>query len=139
MSADYDLHSSDESYYYDDISSDFYSDDSQLFAKYQLHQSTHPKAPLPLPEINIPDPSIAICHSIEQSQQLIQKQFNRDSSTLRTNPIPGIVILPLKDFNLIRKDHRNNREFKHILVLPAGENFSLVHKDFAQVIQLLCP
>lgn len=138
MSVDYDLNASDDTYYYDDSLSDYFSDDSQMFHHDQLHQINSSQASFPLPEINIPDPSIAICHSIEQSQQLIQKQFNRDSSTLRTNPIPGIVILPLKDFNLIRKDHRNNREFNHILVTPAGENFSVVHNDFAQAIQLLC-
>ena len=138
MSVDYDLNPSDDSYYYDDSLSDYFSDDSQMFHHDQLNEVNDSKVSLPLPEISVPDPSIAICHSIEQSQQLIQEQFNRSSSTLRTDPIPGIVVLPLKDFNLIRKDHRSNRQFTHLLVTPAGENFPLVHTDFAQAIEFLC-
>lgn len=90
-----------------------------------------------IPEADIPDPSIAICYSLDQSKQLIQKRFGVSPSTFRSKPIPGIVVLPLKDINLIRKDNRYNRILPHIIVFPTGENFNLVHQDFAQSIQIL--
>ena len=133
---DYNLNCSEESYY-DDSLSDYFSDDSQMFHHHQLNEGDSSSADLPIPEISIPDPSIAICNSLDQSKQLIQERFDIDPSSLRSHPIPGIVILPLKDINLIRKDTRHNRVLPHILVFPAGDNFNLVHSDFAQCIQIL--
>ena len=108
-----------------------------MFHSHQLNEDNSSSADLPIPEVSIPDPSIAICNSLNQSKQLIQERFNIDPSSLRSHPIPGIVILPLKDINLIRKDTRHHRVLPHILVFPAGDNFNLVHQDFAQSIQIL--
>lgn len=132
-------------YYYD---SDYNSDDIFLDEPTQSKQpKSHTtnlndshvsfKTPLPIPQIDIPDPSIAICHSLEQSQELIKKQFGVDPNHLRTSDINGLVIIPIKDLNLIRKDTRNHRIFHHILVFPFGENFDLVHTDFKQSIEIL--
>ena len=134
---DYEFNPYDSDSWPDPMSSPILEDESQMFHRDQLHSQHSAPADLPLPEVSIPDPSIAICHSLEQSKQLIQKRFNIDTSSLRSHPIPGIVIIPLKDINLIRKDSRNNRVLPHIMVFPAGENFELIHSDFAQAINIL--
>ena len=108
-----------------------------MFHRDQLHEGHSSSSSIPFPQVNIPDPAVAICHSLDQSKQLIQERFNIDPSSLRSHPVPGLVILSLKDINLIRKDTRNHRVLPHILVLPAGENFELVHSDFAASIQIL--
>lgn len=135
--SEYELNNYDSESWPEPTSSPILEDESQMFHRDQLHKSQSASFDLPLPQISIPDPAIAICHSLDQSKQLIQKRFNIDPSSLRSHSIPGIVILSIKDINLIRKDTRNNRVLPHILVLPAGENFQLVHSDFAQCIQIL--
>lgn len=137
MYVDYDLNASDTSYYDYDELSDYFSDDSQAFHHDQLQDISNTETPEPIPPPSIPDPSIAISNSIDQSRQLIQSKLNIDPSSLRHRNVPGIVILPLKDFNLIRKDARHGRTFKHILVIPSGENFTVIHQDFAQAISAL--
>lgn len=137
MDVDYDLNASDNSYYDYDSLTDYFSDDSQAFHHDQFKDLSYSETPEPLPPPSIPDPSIAISNSIDQSRQLIQSKFNFDCSSLRHHNVPGIVILPLKDFNLIRKDDRHGRILKHILVIPAGNDFQVIHKDFAQAILVL--
>lgn len=112
-------------------------DESQMFHRDQLHEEHSYQDNITVPPVDIPDDAIAICHSLDQSKQLIQKCFGVSPTALRHHPVPGIVIIPLKDINLIRKDNRHNRILPHIMVFPAGENFELVHSDFAQAIQIL--
>lgn len=112
-------------------------DESQKPHHDQLHEGHSAPPSIPLPQVNITDPSVAVCYSLDQSKQLIQERFGVSPSALRSISIPGIVVIPLKDINLIRKDTRHNRILPHIMVFPAGENFQLIHKDFAQSIQLL--
>jgi len=85
----------------------------------------------------IPDPAIAICNSLDQSKKLIQEHFGVPSAALRSHPFPGLVILPLKDINLIRKDNRSQRKQSMILIIPSGENFEIAHSDLAQMIHIL--
>ena len=133
----------DFDYYYD---SDYNSDD--IFLDEPSQSKPKPtcnlndshvsfKTPLPVPQVDIPDPSIAICHSLEQSQQLIKDKFGVDPNHLRSSDIHGVVVIPIKDLNLIRKDNRNHRIFNHILVFPFGDNFDLVHTDFKNSIEIL--
>ena len=136
-SYEYEFNPYDSDTYPDPDSSLILDDESQMFHRDQLHQNNFAESNIPVPEVSIPDPAIAICYSLDQSKQLIQERFGISPSALRSNPIPGIVIIPLKDINLIRKDCRHNRVLPHIMVFPAGENFELVHKDFAQSIQSL--
>lgn len=141
--------SSSDSYYEDSYDYEFnpydsdswpepiLEDESQMFHRDQLRQS-HSVPPTPtVPEAVIPDPSIAICHSLDQSKELIQANLGVRSSSLRSHNMSGIVIIPLKDINLIRKDHRCNRELPNIMVFPTGEDFQLAHPDFAYAIQVL--
>ena len=118
-------------------SSPILEDESQMFHRDQLNKVHTSPTYKSIPQVDIPDPSIAICHSLDQSKQLLQERFNISPSALRSRPIPGIVIIPLKDINLIRKDTRFNRVLHHIMVFPSGDNFELVHPDFAQSIKLL--
>lgn len=136
-SYDYEFNPYDSDSWPSPPSSPILEDESQMFHRDQLHEVHPVTSNIPIPQVNIPDPSIAICHSLDQSKQLIQERLGVSPSALRSHPIPGIVIIPLKDINLIRKDSRNNRVLNHIMVLPAGENFKLVHPDFAQCIETL--
>ena len=138
-SYEYEFNPYDSDSWPDNMSSPILDDDSQMFHRDQLHEGNSAPSSLPLPQVAIPDPSIAICYSLDQSKQLIQERFGVSPSALRSHPIPGIVIIPLKDINLIRKDSRNNRVLPHIMVFPTGENFQLIHNDFAQSIQILNP
>lgn len=144
---------SSESYYDDSYDYEFSPFDSELCSEYssspisedepssyQPHQSDQiqPTAPPPsLSEVVVPDPSVAICNSIDQSKQLIQTNFGIHPSSLRSSNLSGIAIIPLKDLNLIRKDHRFNRNLPNIIVLPTGDDFHIAHPDFAFAVQTL--
>lgn len=137
------MYTSEGSYSYEEDYSGF--DDNPLFNyDIQYNDPSIQSDETPCPEIDelipdpvIPDPAVAVCHSLDQSKQLIQNRFGINTSSLHSHPIPGLVILPLKDINLIRKDHRNNRKLNHILVIPEGENFQLIHNDFVQCLNIL--
>ena len=139
MNVEYCLDPDDDTIYsYDDDSLDnYFTDDSQAFHADQLPPQDNPNYCENIAPVEYPDPAIAFSHSLEQSKELIQKQFSLDSNSFHTSNVYGIVVLPLKDFNLIRKDNRFNRELKHLLVIPSGDNFPIVHPDFAQAIQVL--
>lgn len=136
-SYEYELNPYDSDSWPESESPPILEDESQNFHRDQLSKDHTTPTYHCLPQIDIPDPSIAICHSLDQSKQLLQERFNFSPSALRSHPIPGIVIIPLKDINLIRKDTRSNRVLPHIMVFPAGDNFELVHPDFAQSIKIL--
>lgn len=141
--------SSSDSYYSDSYEYEFnpydsdswpepiLEDESQMFHRDQLRQSQFTPPTPPVPEAVIPDNSIAVCHTLDQSKELIQATTGVNPSSLRSSSISGIVIIPIKDINLIRKDHRSNRNLPNILVLPVGEDFQLRHPDFAYAIQTL--
>lgn len=144
---------SSESYYDDSYDYEFSPYESDPFAEYssstilddespidnpdQQNQNQPDQAPSSLSEVIVPDPSVAICNSLDQSKQLIQTNFGVHPSSLRSSNLSGIAIIPLKDLNLIRKDHRFNRNLPNIIVLPTGDDFHLVHPDFAFAIQAL--
>lgn len=145
---------SSESSYYDDYSgyefnpydsdswpepdsSPILEDDSQMFHRDQLHETSTQEILEPPPIPVYDDNSTALCTSIDQSRQFIHQNFGLSPSSLRSSPLVGLVILSIKDYNLIRKDHRNNRKFPHLLVVPNGKDFQLVHKDFEQCINIL--
>ena len=136
-SYEYEFNPYDSDTWPDPSASPIFEDESQMFHHDQLNKKEPIENNLPIHQVDIPDPSIAICYSLDQSKQLIQERFDLHPSALRSHPIPGIVIIPLKDINLIRKDSRHNRVLPHILVFPAGENFELIHSDFAQSIATL--
>lgn len=144
---------SSESYYDDSYDYEFSPYESDPFAEYssstilddespidnldQQDQNQSDQTPPTLSEVVVPDPSVAICSSLDQSKQLIQTNFGIHPSSLRSSNLSGIAIIPLKDLNLIRKDHRFNRNLPNIIVLPTGDDFHLVHPDFAFAIQAL--
>ena len=112
-------------------------DDSQMFHSDQLNEKPIEEILEPPPIPVYDDNSTAFCTSIEQARNFISKSFNIHPSSLRSAPIVGLVILSIKDYNLIRKDHRHNRTLPHLLVVPVGDNFQLAHPEFAQCIQIL--
>lgn len=60
-----------------------------------------------------------------------------DSHSLRANNVPGLIVLPLKDLSLVRKDDRSHRPNPNFIVLPSDENFNVIHPDLAQMIDIL--
>lgn len=115
----------------------FLSDDSEMFHRDQLNEKPEEKVSEPPPESIYPDNSVAYCVSLNQSKEFLQNNFGISTNSLRFNNIPGIIILSLKDYNLIRKDHRNHRKLPHLLICPSGPDFPVIHSDFAQAIQIL--
>ena len=113
------------------------SDDSQMFHRDQLHEESIEEVNESPPQSIYPDNSVAFCTSLSQSKEFLHKNFGISTSQLRSINIPGIVVLSIKDYNLIRKDHRNHRIFPHLLVCSTGPDFSIIHTDFAQAIELL--
>lgn len=120
-----------------DIEYSLLEDDSQMFHRDQLNEKSDEEVLEPPPIPVYDDNSTAFCTSIDQSRKFIHQNFGLSPSTLRTSSLVGLVILSIKDYNLIRKDHRNNRTFPHILVVPNGDKFSIVHQDFKQCIEIL--
>lgn len=134
---DYDFSPYDYDSWPEPSSSPISDDEPQSHQPHQPDQ-IQPTAPPPsLSEVVVPDPSVAICNSIDQSKQLIQTNFGIHPSSLRSSNLSGIAIIPLKDLNLIRKDNRFNRNLPNIIVLPTGDDFHLVHPDFAFAVQTL--
>ena len=81
------------------------------------------------------NPSIFQSDSIELSRQFIQQVINNPSPILHNMHTPGLVILPIQDFNLIRNDTRNNRVIRHIIVFPTLDpNFERDHFDFTNCL-----
>lgn len=114
-----------------------YSDEPPGFEHNNEIEGERDFDPLTVSSDDIPDDAIAFSTSIDHSKQLIFKTFGIHTSKLRTHPIPGLVVMPLKDFGLIRKDHRHHRSFPHLLVLPVGDNFQMNHPDFAKAMEKL--
>ena len=121
----------------DDIPDDILNDDSQLFHHIQQSKEDNEELLTPPPESIYPDNSTAFCNHLNQSRKLLLETFGVHPSSLRYKPIPGVIILPLKNYNLIRKDDRHNRTCPHIIAIPNDENFNVVHPELSHFIQLL--
>lgn len=88
-------------------------------------------------DIQIAEQSIAFCNDVDEAKLLVRKTFGAISNRTKDRKYNGIVILPLDDITLIRKDTRNRRKTKMLLVIPGFEGFYQAHPDFAQAINLL--
>lgn len=134
---------SSDSYYNDSYDYDFHSYDSGSVSEsdgeitYDIKPDQTDSSSSDIPQATIPDPSVAICFSLEQSKQLIEDRFHCPSASLRCHNVSGIVVIPLKDINLIRKDTRHKRFLPHMIVFPTGDDFQTLHPDFAQSINIL--
>lgn len=82
-------------------------------------------------ETSLESPSIVMSDSIQQSRGYIQQVLGNPGSQLHLLHTPGLVILPIQDFNLIRNDTRNNRIIRHLIIFPhLDPNFERDHIDF---------
>lgn len=95
--------------------------------------SDSPKPPSPI----ICTDAIALFHTYNQSKAALREATGMDTHSLRTNNVPGLVVLPLKDISLIRNDSRSGRKLKHFIILPNGENFGETYPDLAKMIDIL--
>lgn len=134
--------SSQDSYTYDSYEFSEPENDFQYDIEYATPALSSPDQSFDIfdelvPDPVIPDPAIAICNSLDQSKELVQATFGIPANSLRSSSVSGLVVLPLKDLNLIRKDNRSNRTQRVALILPVGENFSIVHQDLAQLVEVL--
>lgn len=104
-----------------------YSDDQNY-----LIQDIEYAQPSTSPPVEVPDdePNIAFSTSINQSKHFLFENLNISPSSLHSRHVPGLIILRLEDFAVIRNDQRNNREIPHILIGPPSEEFLNQHPDF---------
>lgn len=82
------------------------------------------------------DPSIIFSSNINQTKTFLRDRLNLPISSLRTTHPPGLVILRLEDFALIRNDSRCSRIIKHILYVPT-QGSELRHPDFNTAVNFL--
>lgn len=86
-------------------------------------------------ETSVESAAIVMSSSIQQSRGYIQQVLNNPNSQLHQLHTPGLVILPIQDFNLIRNDTRNNRVIRHLIIFPhLDPNFNRDHIDFSNSI-----
>ena len=78
------------------------------------------------------DPNIAISTSIAQSKKFIEDNLGVSMRDLRVTHIPGLVILRLEDFALIRDVSKLHRAVPHLIIGPPNEEFLYQHPDFAK-------
>lgn len=87
--------------------------------------------------IQIAEQSIAFCTDVEEAKTLVRRTFGSISKRTKDRKYNGIIVLPLDDITLIRKDTRNRRKAKMLVVVPGFEGFNDAHPDFAQAINIL--
>ena len=77
------------------------------------------------------DPNIARSTSILQSKHFLEESLGISMRDLRVHHIPGLVILRLEDFALIRDVSRLHRAVPHLIIGPPDQQFLDNHPDFA--------
>lgn len=92
-----------------------------------------------IPEICPDDNHIAFSNSINQSREFISQNLGIHPSNLRQHHVPGLIVLRLEDFCIIRNESRNNRTVPHIIVSPPDDEFIQNHPDFAACFSTLYP
>lgn len=111
-----------DSYSYGDFSYDYDPEYSEPIIEnvpqYEKHQSQSHEIIDNNYKIADNDPSIVFSSSIDQTRSFIRKNLNLSVSSLRSTHAPGLVILRLEDFALIRNDSRCSRIIKQILYIP---------------------
>lgn len=122
---------------YDDFYSG-YSEFSDPIIDNGPEQSTPPSSQVSDSNYQIAnnDPSIIFSSNIDQTKTFLRDHLNLPISSLRTVHPPGLVILRLEDFALIRNDSRCSRIIKHILYIPTPGS-ELKHPDFNTSVQVL--
>ena len=90
----------------------------------------------PPPQIATNDPAIAFSTSINQSRVLIQNCFGTSSSNIYHSNVPGLIVLRIQDFSLLRADSRSGRLVPHFLIHGPSLD-TLRHPDFARALDIL--
>lgn len=122
----------------DDYSYYSFEEESIPEVNYTLPDTFHdPQPPTPPPETPEGDTSIVRFHSINSSRDFIQNNLGVPPSQLRNAQLPGIVILRLSDYSLLRNDSRCHRLVPHLFVVANTEDFPQRHPEFAAAIQVL--
>ena len=122
---------------YPDIDYDhFFDDDSEAFHANQMGHELKVEESKPDPKPVFPDNSTAFFADLSQTRQYLSKNIGINPSNCRSCPIPGIVIIPIQYFNLLRKDSRNGRKCPNVLSFPVIDNYQIAHQDFSQIIKI---
>lgn len=79
---------------------------------------------------------IAYSESIPQTRSYISSHFNCDYSNLHRDHIPGLLILRLEDFCLLRQPP-NSRIIPHLIIGPPDQEFCDNHLDFQSCFNAL--
>lgn len=100
-------------------------------------QTTAPSPVTPPPQPADNDPSVVKFYSINSSRQYIQTNLNIQPNQLRQLDLPGLVILRMSDYSLLRNDSRCHRIVPHLFVVANTDDFISRHPEFATCIQVL--
>lgn len=81
-----------------------------------LHDTLHDQDDNGVIEPSQDNPNIVYSESLQQSRKFLSQVFNIPPSNFKRFHVPGLIILRLEDFALLRNDSRSSRIIPHILV-----------------------
>lgn len=87
-----------------------------------------------IPDPIIPDPNIAICHSLGQTKKLITSSYQTTVHQLHRKRFPGLAIIPLCNICMIREDKKNIL-FRNAIFIPATDDYKREHPELAALME----
>lgn len=101
-----------------------------------LHDTLHPQSPSPPVQPSEDNPNIVYSESLNESRKFLSEVFHVDPSSFKRFHIPGLIILRLEDYGLLRNDSRSSRVIPHLLI-NADPNGLVSNPDFVTALQAL--
>lgn len=139
----YEYYYSSEDYDFD-IPNDLPTEEGQI-----PYSRTHLVLPQIDPRIRTPSPptitapeddQVHFSTSLNSSATTIQNVLKIPPTRLSKDRPPGLIILRLEDFCMIRRPASNHhKEVPHIIVFPKHENFVTDHPDFTSCMDAFYP
>lgn len=134
-----------EYYSYDDSYDSSYFDDRMLMDSqpredisiHAVEDQLHHQTPSPPVEVANDDDRIAFSLSVNQSRLFLQNTLGISHNALRSSHVPGLVILRLEDFNVIRDTSSRNREVPHFLYLANPADNDEFHPELDRMFTFL--
>lgn len=140
-------------FYSDELDYDFYEEESSspivdydrsfhdtpgedIFTLLDNDESSQHQTNSPPPQVNNDDNTIAVSTSINQTRHFVQQNFGLPISAFRSRPIPGLIILRIKDISSVRNEQRRSIKIPHLLYCPSTDQQSF-HPELDYIEQLL--
>lgn len=131
---EYDYYSSYDYDPWDTLASSPPSEDINI---HDIETELHPETTSPPVEVDNNDDRVAFSLSINQSRLFIQDHLGISHHALRANHVPGLVILRLEDFALIRDTTQRHRQIPHLLYLANPSDNDELHPELNYIAQFL--